>query len=1568
MSFELSQLGTSTDVLSKNSLAPVLDEGSLTTSLTGLGRSNQSLLFVDKSVTDYQQLLAGVTPGTEIHVLDPGQDGVTQITNTLLGRQNIASLHIVSHGEAGGVDFGSSALNSIDLPQYAAQLKTWSKALTNDADILFYGCNVAEGQLGQTFVQNISQVTGADVAASDDLTGNSSLGGDWNLEVATGTIESSPIFSADVLNSYQGTLAYTLGARHIVSGGDVFLGGQFIELGVRGNAGFFGTAASKPANFFGTSARSNIGLSIDPDGYQTGNTFSYDVFLPGTPYEGWSIGYQQSGTTYGLQNAGGGSTDITSTTTADTSSGDTLAAKVTSNTAQNVSVVQTYSFDYTQDYWKTNVTITNNSATALDNLRYARAYDPDNAVDGGGGYPTTNTIVNTIASDKRVLISAEVPNTDASFATRGARPSYFISFDPSARASVGGSLGNVAINSLTVGDKGKTVTSDSSITLWFDVGTLAAGASKTFQFYSGLSTSILDAAANAPINTVPGAQSINAGTPITFGGSNAISVADPDSTNLTVTLTATNGTTSLSGVTGLSFASGDGTTDSTMTFSGTKTDINTALNNLVFNPTASFVGAASIQIETSDGDFSDADTVNITVNPVNEAPTISTNSLSLSEGGSVVLSSSNINATDPDNTPAQLTYTASSISGGQFELVANAGVAITSFTQAQINSGAVRFIHGGDETAPSYSLSVSDGSLSSPSSTVAIGTFTNVNDAPTVSTNTLSLSEGGSVVLSSSNINATDPDNTPAQLTYTATGISGGQFELVANAGVAITSFTQAQINSGAVRFVHNGSETTPSYSLSVSDGSLSSPSSTVVIGTFTNVNDAPTISTNSLNISEGGSVVLSSSNINATDPDNTPAQLTYTASSISGGQFELVANAGVAITSFTQAQINSGAVRFIHGGDETAPSYSLSVSDGSLSSPNSTVAIGTFTNVNDAPTVSTNTLSLSEGGSVVLSSSNINATDPDNTPAQLTYTATGISGGQFELVANAGVAITSFTQAQINSGAVRFVHNGSETTPSYSLSVSDGSLSSPSSTVVIGTFTNVNDAPTISTNSLNISEGGSVVLSSSNINATDPDNTPAQLTYTASGISGGQFELVANAGVAITSFTQAQINSGAVRFVQNGSETAPSYSLSVSDGSLSSPSSTVAIGTFTNVNDAPTISTNSLNISEGGSVVLSSSNINATDPDNTPAQLTYTASGISGGQFELVANAGVAITSFTQAQINSGAVRFVHGGGKTAPSYSLSVSDGLLSSGSSTSVTQIQSLPNILWRNKASGENTIWEMNGFSLQSNNLITQVADQNWQIVGTADFNGDGKFDILWRNKVSGENTIWGLNGFSLQSNNLITQVADQNWQIAGTADFNGDGKSDILWRNKVSGENTIWEMNGFSVQSNNLITQVADQNWQIAGTADFNGDGKSDILWRNKASGENTIWGLNGFSVQSNNLITQVADQNWQIAGTADFNGDGKSDILWRNKASGENTIWGLNGFSVQSNNLITQVADQNWQIALTADFNGDGKSDILWRNEASEENTIWGMNGFSVQSNNLITQRVDQNWKIVGRV
>jgi hypothetical protein len=122
----------------------------------------------------------------------------------------------------------------------------------------------------------------------------------------------------------------------------------------------------------------------------------------------------------------------------------------------------------------------------------------------------------------------------------------------------------------------------------------------------------------------------------------------------------------------------------------------------------------------------------------------------------------------------------------------------------------VQFAHNGGEVAPSYSVTVNDGALTSASSAGAV-TFTNVNDAPVISANTLTIAEGATMVLGSGNLNTTDPDNTPAQLTYMASGVTNGQFELVAAPGVAITSFTQAQINSGAVQFVHNGGETAPS-------------------------------------------------------------------------------------------------------------------------------------------------------------------------------------------------------------------------------------------------------------------------------------------------------------------------------------------------------------------------------------------------------------------------------------------------------------------------------------------------------------------------------------------------------------------------------------------------------------------------------------------------------------------------------------------------------------------------------------------------------------------------------------
>ena len=248
----------------------------------------------------------------------------------------------------------------------------------------------------------------------------------------------------------------------------------------------------------------------------------------------------------------------------------------------------------------------------------------------------------------------------------------------------------------------------------------------------------------------------------------------------------------------------------------------------------------------------------------------------------------------------------------------------------------------------------------------------------------------------------------------------------------------------------------------------------------------------------------------------------------------------------------------------------------------------------------------------------------------------------------------------------------------------------------------------------------------------------------------------------------------------------------------------------------------------------------------------------------------------------------------------------------------------------------------------------------------DFNGDGKTDILWRNKSTGQNVVWLMNGTTYSSYAELLQVADTNWQIVGTGDFNGDGKTDILWRNKISGQNVIWLMNG-TIYSNYVeLLQVPDTNWQIVGTGDFNGDGKTDILWRNKGTGQNVVWYMNGTTYSSYAEIMQVTDTNWQIVGTGDFNGDGKIDIVWRNKSTGQNVVWYMNGATYSSYAEIMQVTDTNWQIVGTGDFNADGKVDILWRNKTTGQNVVWLMNGITYSSYAELPQVTDTNWEVVG--
>ncbi|BES70062.1 hypothetical protein RE428_10800 [Marinobacter nanhaiticus D15-8W] len=117
--------------------------------------------------------------------------------------------------------------------------------------------------------------------------------------------------------------------------------------------------------------------------------------------------------------------------------------------------------------------------------------------------------------------------------------------------------------------------------------------------------------------------------------------------------------------------------------------------------------------------------------PTSGGPVEAANALTVVEGSTTTLSTENINYGDPDTDRDQITLTVSDLTHGQFELISAPGVAVTSFTQQQVDLGQVNFVHDGGEEAPVYKVSASDGTASTVPADALIR-FTNVNDPPEI--------------------------------------------------------------------------------------------------------------------------------------------------------------------------------------------------------------------------------------------------------------------------------------------------------------------------------------------------------------------------------------------------------------------------------------------------------------------------------------------------------------------------------------------------------------------------------------------------------------------------------------------------------------------------------------------------------------------------------------------------------------------------------------------------------------------------------------------------------------------
>ncbi|MEX2185188.1 MAG: Ig-like domain-containing protein [Pirellulales bacterium] len=397
---------------------------------------------------------------------------------------------------------------------------------------------------------------------------------------------------------------------------------------------------------------------------------------------------------------------------------------------------------------------------------------------------------------------------------------------------------------------------------------------------------------DAPVNSVPGPQAINEGGSLSFsvGGGNAISIGDVDAFGaaVRVTLSATNGTLTLGGITGLTFGAGTGTGDATMTFDGTIAAINAALDGTVFTPSdADYFGPASVAILTNDlgntgtgGPQTDSDAVSITVNPINDAPTLATAADHTSNedaGLQSVVAFATASAGPANESDQTLTY----------NVTMNTNSALFAVQPAIAMDGTLSYTAAADANgSATIAVEVMDnggtanGGVDTSLPAVFTITVNAVNDAPTFvagGDDTVNEDAGARTVTAWATAISTGPADEAGQTR--SFGVTGNTNPGLFASGPAIDpttgdlTYTPAADANGAATItvvLTDGGGT--------ANGGIDTSTAAVFTITVNPLNDAPTANGQTVNVTEDGQVTIV---LSGADVETAEADLTFTITSL---------------------------------------------------------------------------------------------------------------------------------------------------------------------------------------------------------------------------------------------------------------------------------------------------------------------------------------------------------------------------------------------------------------------------------------------------------------------------------------------------------------------------------------------------------------------------------------------------------------------------------------------------------------------------------------------------------------
>ncbi|MGB4864974.1 MAG: DUF4347 domain-containing protein, partial [Hyphomicrobium sp.] len=859
--------------------------------------SQTSVAFIDQNVDDIATIVANIDPSVEIVLLDGSKSGIDQISSYLSGRTDVGSIHIFSHGEAGRIYLGTDTLSLNSLSQFSEQLQAIGDSLTADGDILIYGCNVAEGEGGAELVRALANVTGADIAASDDATGASGLGGDWTLEVSAGHMDVSSIAVVNwehlmapiTVTAMDGTTVTSNTLADTISGSGITVVSTSYS-GDNSQAGTFTSATGYSSEWlaYDSGVVLSTGSASSHIGANTSTSTTIDA--PGT---GTDVDFSLIG--------GGTSFDVSALTINFIPNSSQITLQFTFGSEEYFEYVYA-AFNDAIGVWVNGVHVSltpAGQAIAIDTINQAGTYNPTNGNQANDPNPTNGVFDSASPS----LYINNTPN--AGTYTTG-MDGFTVTLSLVANVNVG------VVNTIRLGvaDIG-----DASYDSWLFVkeNSLQSTTIANTDFATTTTNTAVTIDARANDWDMQGdTLTIThvADKPITAGGP-AVTLA----TGATVQLTAT--------------------------------------GQLLYTPAAGQTGVENFSYTISDGNGTTAvGFVNVTIGtntpPVvdlNDGGTTASrdNTVTYTEGGTAVsIATSTASVIDPND----LSMVTATVSLGGFqtagsEILTIGGTAFTygtaqtsvvvagivnvkviydgastiSFANAAPDSEipkasldnlirSMTYQHSGDNVATgdrTLSFTVSDGQATSNTAVATIA-VTGVNDAP-VNTLPVSYTAGSSAPVALTGLAITDVDARGAAVTTTLS-VSSGTLTATSGGGVTVTgSGTSSIVLTGTVAQINAFlASTAPSFTAS----SVGSVTLTMVTNDNGNTGSGGALSdtdTSTINVVAGPLVDLNST------PTPSVSIATVTSNLVTGGTFGTTASPAPAAPWIEGGPANSGAV-----------------------------------------------------------------------------------------------------------------------------------------------------------------------------------------------------------------------------------------------------------------------------------------------------------------------------------------------------------------------------------------------------------------------------------------------------------------------------------------------------------------------------------------------------------------------------------------------------------------------------------------------------------------------------------